>query len=174
MPRPTSITVSSLTHSAWIPVNYRQNPFTLSLFVNITSGASLTYKVQHTADDPFNPVPVTISRTTTTATLTKVAHGLSVGDSVTVIDSGSTNLNGNYDVASVVDADNITYTVANTGATASIAGTKAVLLRVFDHEFITGKTANDDGNYAFPVRAVRLKNTVYASGSSTLTILQGG
>lgn len=43
----------------------------------------------------------------------------------------------------------------------------------FDHETITGKTASDDGNYAFPVRAVRLNVTAYTNGSVTMTVIQG-
>jgi hypothetical protein len=44
----------------------------------------------------------------------------------------------------------------------------------FDHSTITGKTTNADGNYAFPVRAVRLNVTAYTSGSVTMTLLQIG
>ncbi len=42
----------------------------------------------------------------------------------------------------------------------------------FDHSNITGQTANKDGNYAFPIAAIRLTVTVFASGSVTLTIMQ--
>jgi len=43
----------------------------------------------------------------------------------------------------------------------------------FDHATVTGKTASSDGNYSAPIRAIRLNATVYASGTATLTILQG-
>jgi len=43
----------------------------------------------------------------------------------------------------------------------------------FKHSTLTAKSANADGNYAFPIRAVRINNTAYTSGSTTLTILQG-
>lgn len=39
----------------------------------------------------------------------------------------------------------------------------------FDHEFVVGKTANDDGNYAFPVSGIRI-NVTAGSGSATLTL----
>lgn len=42
----------------------------------------------------------------------------------------------------------------------------------FDHTSITGKTTNSDGNYAFPIRAVRLNVTAYTSGSVIMTVLQ--
>lgn len=43
----------------------------------------------------------------------------------------------------------------------------------FPHTSVAAKTANADGNYAFPVRAIRLNVTTYAAGTATLTILQG-
>lgn len=43
----------------------------------------------------------------------------------------------------------------------------------FDHSSVAGETTNQDGNYAFPVRGVRLKVTAYTSGTATLTVLQG-
>ena len=43
----------------------------------------------------------------------------------------------------------------------------------FKHSTLVTKTASADGNYAFPIRAVRINNTAYTSGSATLTILQG-
>jgi hypothetical protein len=42
----------------------------------------------------------------------------------------------------------------------------------FDHPYVTGQTANKDGNYAFPITAVRLAVTSYTSGTATLTVLQ--
>jgi hypothetical protein len=43
----------------------------------------------------------------------------------------------------------------------------------FAHSTLAAKTANADGNYAFPIRAVRINVTAYTSGTATLTILQG-
>ena len=42
----------------------------------------------------------------------------------------------------------------------------------FVHTSLVGKTANADGNYAFPLRAIRINNTA-GTGTTTLTILQG-
>jgi hypothetical protein len=44
----------------------------------------------------------------------------------------------------------------------------------FDHESITGKSANDDGNYAFPVTGIRIKVTASTSGTVTGTFVQAG
>lgn len=102
--RPTSVTVGSATTSAWIPVDYRQENFGIGIGCVISGGSTLTYKVQHTFDDIFDP---------------------------------------------------------------------SVTPTAFDHSTITGKTTNSDGNYAFPVRAVRLNVTAYTNGDVTMTLLQG-
>lgn len=47
--RPTKITLSSATTSEPIPLNYRQNPF--SVGIGVVSTGTATYKVQHTFDN---------------------------------------------------------------------------------------------------------------------------
>ena len=42
----------------------------------------------------------------------------------------------------------------------------------FKHSSLTAQTTNKDGNYAFPIRAIRINNTA-GTGTTTLTILQG-
>lgn len=42
----------------------------------------------------------------------------------------------------------------------------------FKHSSLTAQTVNKDGNYAFPIRAVRINNTA-GTGTTTLTLLQG-
>jgi len=43
----------------------------------------------------------------------------------------------------------------------------------FDHPTITGLSAAADGNYAFPVTAIRLTNTA-GTGTATMRLLQAG
>jgi hypothetical protein len=50
----------------------------------------------------------------------------------------------------------------------------AVTPVAFDHPDVSGETTNQDGNYAFPVRAIRLTVTAFTSGTATLTIVQAG
>jgi hypothetical protein len=50
----------------------------------------------------------------------------------------------------------------------------AVTPVAFDHPDVTGETTNQDGNYAFPIRALRLTVTAWTSGTATLTIVQAG
>lgn len=173
--RPMSSTVSAAGAGSWLRVNSKQIPFDLSFRVTLSSGAGMTYQVQHTFDDPENRQNCSISRTTTTATLTLADHGLSVGDSITV--SGAlAPLDGTYAVATVTDANIITYTVANSGATSATTDVARVrVFRVAAHATVTAKTASDDGSqYTAPVQAIRLNITAYTSGKATLVALQGG
>lgn len=106
--KPVTITVGSATVSVPVPVDYLLNPFSIGLGCVVSAGGVLTYKVQHSFDNPF---------------------------------------------AAAYDPATATW---------------------FDHATITGKTANQDGNYAFPVRAVRLNVTAYTGGNVTMTLVQSG
>jgi len=44
----------------------------------------------------------------------------------------------------------------------------------FNHEFMTSAATNDDGNYAFPIRATRLALRAAASATAQFTIIQAG
>jgi hypothetical protein len=101
--RPQIVTVGAVATSATLPVDHKVANFQIGIGCVINGGGTLTYKVQHTFDNIFDP--------------------------------------------------NVTPTW-------------------FDHSTITGKTTNSDGNYAFPVRAIRLNVTAYTSGSVTMTLLQ--
>ena len=68
-------------------------------------------------------------------------------------------------------AGDITYSVQHTFD--NVLSSAAV--GVFDHPEVSGRTASMEGNYAFPVRAVRLRVTAVsgASASATLDLIQG-
>jgi len=106
--RPIRVTVGAQAASAPVPLNNYSDPFNVGIGVALSSGASLTFTVEHTFDDVFaagfNPATATW--------------------------------------------------FANTG--------------------LTAKTASTDGNYAFPVTAVRLNVTTWASGTANMTIIQAG
>lgn len=63
MARPIRVTVSAVAVSAPIPLDTYADPFSVGLAVVLSSGASLTYTVQHTFDDVyasnFNPATAT-------------------------------------------------------------------------------------------------------------------
>ena len=44
----------------------------------------------------------------------------------------------------------------------------------YDHATLTAKTTSSDGNYAYPVTAIRLNITAYTSGSAVMTVIQAG
>ena len=44
----------------------------------------------------------------------------------------------------------------------------------FDHETLLSQTASADGNYAFPVTAVRLKVNSVSGGTAYMTVIQAG
>jgi hypothetical protein len=173
MPFPIKVTVSSAASSAWVPLNILATPFNVSIGCVVSSNINATYSVDYSHDNPQAAVPCSITRSATTATLTLVNHGLTTNDWIIVIGSGDANLDGNYVVASVVNQNSITYTVANTGATASISA-KVSVMRVFTHSTLVSKTANADGNIAFPVSAVRLRVTPWVAGYITMLVTQAG
>lgn len=99
--RPQVISITGTGTTEWIPLDYKQSPFNVSVAAVVNG--TVTYDIEHTFDEIFN--------TTVTPT-------------------------------------------------------------AFKHASITAQTANKDGNYAFPVRAIRVNNTA-GTGTTTLTILQG-
>lgn len=44
----------------------------------------------------------------------------------------------------------------------------------FSHETLVNKTTSFTGSYSFPVTAIRLNVTVWASGTATMTAVQAG
>ncbi len=52
---PQVISLSAAGSTAWIPVDYKQNPFNIDIAVVLSNTPNLTYKVEYTLDDIFNP-----------------------------------------------------------------------------------------------------------------------
>lgn len=68
----------------------------------------------------------------------------------------------------------LTYKVQHTFDDVFAAGFDPATATWFDHASLTAKTASADGNYAFPVSAIRLNVTAYTSGTATMNVLQAG
>lgn len=169
--KPQSVTAGSATFSRWVALNHRNSNFTAALGFSISSGGSLTAKVQHTFDDVHATQVRSFTRSTTVCTIPITAHGLSASDYVFIEGAGSP-FDGEYAVASVVDADNITVTVSNSGAT--VGSGRVGTARVFDHDTMTGMTSRGSGNYFASPMACRLLITSYTSGVATLTVVERG
>lgn len=168
--RPTFITLGAAGFSPWLPLNYLQNQFHVGLAYTLSSGASLSARVQHTLDEVGDFALNAISRVTTTASVTRPAHGLLAGDYVEIRNSGAANLDGRYAIAAITSADVFTYTVANSGITSALA--EVATGRVFTHPVLVGMISRQDSNYNWPVRAIRLLHDTYSSGVSRLAVLQ--
>lgn len=51
---PQVISLSAAGSTAWIPVDYKQNPYNIDIAVVLSNTPNLTYKVEYTLDDVFN------------------------------------------------------------------------------------------------------------------------
>ena len=178
--RPQVVRLDNVGTSQWLFVDPRRNQdFQVSLAVTLDVSSTLTYDVDLTYD--LNTVErwqdVSIARVTTTATVTLIGHGLATGDNVQVFDTNfighnpESNLEGRFDVT-VIDKDNFSYTVANTGQTSAIG--RIISFRVFKHPTLQGDTAAEGGTQDSPVAAARLNVTAFTQGAATLTVLQQG
>ncbi len=190
--RPVRVTLNAAGYSQWVPIDYIEAWFGIGVAVVLSEDGNLTYTVQHTFDsdlvDPGDITSlVTISRTTTVATVTDtgplgIGHGLTTGDSVILRDSGAANLNqpaplfGKGDVgvtvASTPSTTTWTYTVANSGPTADAGNCHVARWRVFNST-LAAQTARGAVTYNYPVRAVRLYVSAYTAGFADMIVLQG-
>lgn len=175
--RPVRIYLAAAGVSAWVPVDYIQSQFGIGFRCTVEEGATLTYKVQHGFTDLLTVNAITMSRVTTTGTMTwpvtteNPTHGLSVGDCI--INSGyGAPFDGVFTLATVASPTVATFTVANSGPTSSNAGQTQ---RVFvgDHTEVVNETTSQDGNYAFPINMMRLNCTAWTDGAVTMSINQG-
>lgn len=72
-----------------------------------------------------------------------------------------------------VGAD-LTYTVEHTFDDVWAANFNPATAKWFSHATMVNKTTSFDGNYAYPVTAIRLNVTAHTSGTATLTVVQAG
>jgi hypothetical protein len=173
--KPKTLIVNTATAgpSTWVVTDWRQNPFSVSFYVDVQGTG--TYKVQHGFTDYYMKPYNSLTRALTVATLvtpTAFPHGLQVGDCL-VVQSAGAPFDGTYSVATVVDANTVTYTVANSGNTQADQGSRILFIRVADHSTVTAKTTSSDGNYAFPVQMVRLNITLAGIGNYAFQVTQG-
>lgn len=171
--RPVTVRLSAAGVSSWIQLNRLQWLTNVGLAVKLSSGAVLTYSVEHTFDNIHDITEnFTLSRVTTTATLTQTNHGLSVDDWIMVEGAGAP-FDGEFAVVTVADANTLTYTVANSGVTTGARTARLHKARVFPHAVLAAQTVSADSNYAFPCFACRLNVTAYTGGFADFTVLQG-
>ena len=68
----------------------------------------------------------------------------------------------------------LTYTVQHTFDNVQSETFNPATATWFSNSVIVSQTADRDGNYAFPVTAVRLTVTAWTSGTVTMTVIQAG
>ncbi len=170
--RPSSVRLAAAGFSDWIPLNRMSDSFGVGLGVEFSSNSNLTAGVQHTFDDIYERIFCELARVTTSLTVHRVNHGLSVDDWVKLEASPGGIWDAEYAVASVTDQDNFVVTVANSGASSGQAWEKQG--RVFPHTVLSGLTARADSNYSQPPRACRLVVDPYVAGYVDLSVVPGG
>lgn len=191
--RPVRITVTAPGNSQWIPINYIETAFAIGLGVIPWSTATgVSYTVQHSFDDlDQSKVAGNVIQITRAAAVATVfdsgpdglGHGMVTGDNVIITGSGppfDTLRTGvgiqtgdlGADIT-VTDNTHYTYAVANSGATADNGNATIRRMRVFPHATLVTLAIRADGNYAFPVRAIRLKAITLTAGAIDLLVLQG-
>ena len=75
---------------------------------------------------------------------------------------------------SVAAGSTLTYTVQHTFDDVNSPSFDADTATWYPNSSLSAKTASLDGNYAFPVTAIRLNVTAYTAGSATMTVVQAG
>jgi hypothetical protein len=90
-----------------------------------------------------------------------------------VINTNITPLNVGF---GVIVSGTATYTVQHTFDNVFVDGFDPATAVWFNHPTIVDQTTNQDGNYAFPITAVRLNVTAVSSGVSgaTMKLIQAG
>lgn len=71
-------------------------------------------------------------------------------------------------------AASLTYSVQHTFDDVQAPDFDPTTATWFTNSGLSAKTTSLDGNYAFPVTAIRLNVTTYSSGTATMTVIQAG
>lgn len=173
------VRVTANGNSPWIPVSVRAGTFGVAMGVIPSSNAALVYNVQHTFD-PNKHVELsagnaggTMSQTGTTVTVNLLNHGMTAGDSLNVIKTGFPDVDADQTVATVVNQNQYTFTVAGTRTITFNALVSILQRRIFPHATLAAGTTRADGNYAFPPTAIRLNVTSLTAGYVDLWVVQG-
>ncbi len=166
--------------SPWVMVNYLQPTFNVAMAVLPSADATgASFQVQYTMDDLSVLRPVQLSQATTVISVTDPLHGLSTGDSVTLQatgtgqSSGPVSIDGTYQIASIVDANNYTVT-GGTSQTVSSRGALSTPQRVFPFTGIpAASAARIANNLLQPCTAVRLDVAALTGGHLDFLVIQG-
>lgn len=157
------------------------SPGGLSIDLTFSADANLTASCQYTYDDPSqSPVlNVALARTGTSLNVNLPQHNLIVGDAVDLLNGTVGTWNGQgktgYAVATVVDENNFTVTVANSGPASDTS--QARTYRLFLHPTLKNLSGvpptRTDGTFNWQIAAFRLLVSGWTAGKATLGGSQG-
>lgn len=178
-------TLAAAGDSPWIIPHSLPISTDIGLVLSFSSNANLTANVQYTYDDPLqNPRGVTLTRAGTVLTINDPGHNLNVADSVAISNPNQDPNNiwdgggpggTSYDIATIVDQNNYTVTVANAGVLGPASGAVRSF-RLLTHATLKNiagiPPGRIDGSIDWPVGAIRLNVSAYTAGSVTLTAQQ--
>lgn len=194
MRSPVTVSLAAVGLSPWIPVDPINAPFAIGFQVAPSSNFTGTATVQHTFDDlgPTAQRYISLTQSATTITVTDVGragtpgggngHGLSANDSVILTGTnallttaGLVGLDGVYNVTSITSQTVyvLTASAAQSQTPAFTVTGLSNALRVANNATVVTVSARTDGNYAFPIRAIRLNAVTLSAGYVDLTVNQG-
>ena len=154
--KPIKQDITNATIGAWIPVS-RASKGDIGFTVYPRASTAGTYNVQFTESDIQRSTRQAFTRSTTTLTITVVAHGLTTGDACVI--TGNSDFEGQYEIAGVTDADNITVTVADAGAASGSLGFIPVVLDAVTGFSAAAAATKASGNIFASISAIRLDAT---------------
>jgi hypothetical protein len=156
----------------WMP-DFFQDPFNIGIGC-VISGGTPTYNIEHTFDDP-NALVSTFNGqiTTTVLTINNMYSGsglVAVGQ--VVLGLGSVSITPNTSISSLGSGSGNAGTYNLNNSQSAGPGPMATINQTwFQNSGITGASANANGNYQFPVRAISI-NITGGSGTVTATFVQ--
>ncbi len=151
------------------------NPVTLSVHVqDAVSGADISGARVYILVDTTGPLPyedsVTITRSSTTATVSHTAHGLSTNQWVKIEGADQEDYNGAKQITKI-DADSYSYTVANsptTPATGTITSTAIIIFGTTDGSGDISDTRTYSSDQDFTGRVRKSSASPYYKTSTLL------
>jgi hypothetical protein len=158
----------------WFP-DWNENPFNIG--VGCTLFGTATYNIEHTFDDATKLiVPAALASSTTLLTFdpSQFFRGgdgafqrMIIGRPVADLTGGSAALTP----TTVASFTTNTVTLAAQAGTGVVAGDLISFLTWFPNSGLNAQTANSNGNYAFPVRAISV-NVTAGTGTVTANLIQ--
>jgi len=158
--------------SPWVRINNMKEDYSIGLRFHPHDGATGTYSIQNSLSNPEEFRRAKFTRSGTTLSIELEDHGLTAADAISLQGTDWDNVEGfTIEVASVVDGDNFTVTVANSGTTSGSCQVSTIIVEDFDDfSGVSGRTKGSTTGAVQLIRAV--KGAGSFSGKGTLQVTQ--